>query len=551
MHVKYSTVKSDRPVATGFLDDELTYDTRFYRDFSELWLLDPLHSKSVTCSNCGSGTRCVFYCTSPGCHLGLCFECYDKRKHPRSTTINWPHWDHYQLLESGPHEEVIPHGPEIATNDQSYVVDPTIVVTILGLGVDKDAPGVAPSSAQQQKIELALFGEDHTLQCGAGFYPYWLNHTKISHQDTFREKVNEVAAQLSEVSARRLIIIIKGHNSPAGYLLSNTPYSPQQLHSTIIEPLMSRFRSSLDRGATSPVHVLLNSCGADPQIWDKEIVQVQPAATRYDLVIFTQPVLLSKQSAISVDYSRQMINALNHTNPLWNSAHALARSMTGTVASQIQPAVLMHGFPPSTQFAYLAALGLPSPTSAGSSTALTTLSPPGAMFPSSHQHLLSSEQLAAAASYNASSGPTMMSTSSSLQQHFHQTTNNLIFPPLPPGASSSVATPALPQWTPSKRNQEILTAVSGMTDAQLRDRRLSYATEFDFIASLNVLAASLSLMQRHSAPLWVFPAVGTPVQNFRRWAQVSGWTITRAEESGGRYYKWVGATAEQMGDVDV
>jgi hypothetical protein len=542
MHVKYSTVKGDRPVSTGFLDDELTYDTRFYRDFSELWLLDPLHAKSVTCSNCGSGTRCVFYCTTPDCHLGLCFECYDTRKHPRSTTINWPHWDHYQLLESGPHTAVIAHGPDTPTNDQSYVVDPTIVVTILGLGVDKDAAGTAPSATQQKKIELAMFGEDHTLQCGAGFYPYFLDHTRIQSQDTFREKIDEVAEQLSEVSARRLIIIIKGHNSPAGYLLSNTPYSPQQLHSTIIEPLMTRFRSSLRRDDTSPVHVLLNSCAADPLIWDKEIVQVQPAATRYDLVIFTQPVLLSKQSAISVDYSRQMINALNHTNPAWNSAHALARSMTGAVASQIQPAVLMHGFSPITQFEYLAARGLPAASS--SSTALVTMPPPAASYPSSHHHLLTSGQLASLAATTATQ---LEASAATAAQHFHQTTNNLILPMFS-GSDSTITLASLPQWTVSKRNGEVLTRIFRMTHDQLRESRLSFASESELLDSLNLFATSHALMQRHTCPLWSTVTTGTTARNFRRWAKQSGWTITDPDDSGVHYYKWNGPTADAMDD---
>lgn len=544
-HVKYSTVKADRPVSTGFLDDEHTHDPAFYRDLSELWLEDPLHQKSVTCSNCGTGTRCVFYCTTPECHLGLCFECYDKRKHPHSNSINWPDWDHYQLMESGACASVVDHGPTNPANDLSYVVDPTIVVTILGLGVERDGER-GPSATQQMKDELRLFGSSHSLTSGAGFYPYFLNHTKVSSQDTFRQKVTDVGEQLSEVAANRLIIHIKAHNSPSGYLLSNTRYSPAQLYSTILEPLITAFRTSRGRTPSSPVHVMLNTCAADIDIWNDEIVQVQPVATRFDLVIFSHPVLLSEQGTILVSYARNMVNARNHTHPSWNSAYAISRSMTGEFASQVRPAVLMHGFDPITEFAYLAPVGLPAPSSASSRVSLQ------APLPAAHQAFLEASSSSGSgevgASFHAGSLATVTSSSSSV----YNQTNNFIIPmySLPAAAASSsgsaVSAGGAP-WPVFTRNRSVLEFIRGQPADQLQSLHLTNVDEPQIIDSLNLLAASLAMMSRRTTPMWTTDSVSLAA--FRKWAKKNGWVINQDAHGVRTYIRGDGGAASGGGDT--
>lgn len=137
MRVSYFTVKNDRFVSTGFLDEKFLTDPHYYNELSELWYADPLSTKTLVCSHCGPAARALYFCHDKHCYHGLCFKCYDERLNPDSQHVNWPPFDHYQLPESGPHDQCVPHGPLVGNQDGSYVASPCIIFHILGLGAEQ------------------------------------------------------------------------------------------------------------------------------------------------------------------------------------------------------------------------------------------------------------------------------------------------------------------------------------------------------------------------------------------------------------------------------
>jgi hypothetical protein len=120
MRVKYSTRKNDRFVSTGFMDERLLGDSRFFPDLSDAWEEDPLHRKTLVCTVCGPSVRALYFCTADAstCHYGLCYKCLDERRNPQSSHTNWPVSDRLRPVcllrpswtESGPSRSLVRDG---------------------------------------------------------------------------------------------------------------------------------------------------------------------------------------------------------------------------------------------------------------------------------------------------------------------------------------------------------------------------------------------------------------------------------------------------------
>lgn len=548
MHVNYYTKKNEIFISTGFLDDHLMFDAGFYQGLSELWEEDPLHTKTLTCSECGPGVRAVYYCTSGTCHLGICYQCYSQRMYPDSKGICWPSLNSWTLPLAFPHGDPrgCHHGNVAPSVDKSFVIDPFIVVHVLGLGVDQKAV-----SDQKAVGADVFFTRDHCITAGAGVFSYTLKPRVNSSQLTVEQMAKQIGLQMVPVRARRLLIIVHGHAAGGSVTLAGVPYSTAQLFSHVFRPLVSAFRGSLDR-ALSPVVAVLNSCDAAIGTWD-QFVQSEPAATGLELVICRKPILFKTISDVIATFVRGWANrVLYEANPSFTTAQALARAMHADLVANAEPAVLTPGRLPTVKFrgpdvvlgAQLANALVSPPTVSTSTQAVTghelaeivvdtesahaqpafgpgagvpvQLPPDWAQAAQAVFHHMAKSVAGAAAQY-AMYNDLLMHRQAELNIRAHDARLEAA------AASVAAASSSLPVWSPSERNAAVLEWVVNLTDQARRDTNLTEVSGPDLLKALCNLAVTLK--PADTAPTFTnFADLGS---TFRAW-RAKYWTFNAA-----------------------
>ena len=278
MHVKFYTDRHDVFVCTGFLDDEHMQSPDFYPDLSELWLADPLHTKSQVCSICGGGTRSAYFCADPSCFHSLCYQCYSTARWPSVSFMNWPSFDDFHLPPSRPLHRPSQHSsPSQRARQLLRAVSPhhgqrPRASRGQQAGADRQAVVRArPLSASRCRgLHLHLRDQDTTPRTPA---------------TTARSRRSR--RPVGTVHAERLIINLTAHmDKSKGFMLGNETYSGTQVID-LLRPLILGFRGSFGR-SRAPVMVYLNVCDADATMWDN-LVQAEAAATSFEAIAFASP----------------------------------------------------------------------------------------------------------------------------------------------------------------------------------------------------------------------------------------------------------------------
>ena len=328
-------------LGTGLLRDKDLHDPQFYGSLSMAWYRDlgagNLNlKKSLICTRCGPGHVSCFFCPDPSCHTSLCFECYSSSTYGPEPT-NWPKPNEFYLPSPGETCALtVPHGPLPKMPDLSFVLVPTIVVQVHGLG--KEEPGTV--------LNQHFFQRDSCLLPGFGVFSYDLVVRGAAPQQSIR-KVKEFTDSIPYVRAERLVISLSGHKTQSGYSIGKTVYTATQLFDTFIRPVALAFRDSPSRQAKARIVVILNVCDMDVGAW-QHIVDNQPARLQFELLTFRKPVLVSEIPHVVTAFSREFCNRLRETD--FTTGDCVAASITHAFERNTMPVLFAAGRPPQSNF---------------------------------------------------------------------------------------------------------------------------------------------------------------------------------------------------------
>lgn len=312
--VRICYFKEDKICAVGSMPRQALQLGQHQARLSTLWRLDPLSRKSAVCSRCGPlcAALSYYFCPDPSCHHALCFLCYSRVKFP-DDQLQMPTLDSYSLpAPAASCASCLPHGPAVGCPDLSFVIDPTIVVGVYGVGPDDPEP------------KGALLSGISSLDVGCGFYPFAIESVKCLAQ--YDPGVTAPCAALQRVvdgvplvEARRLFVHISGHMSASGIRIGSDVFTSVQLMDSLIVPIVASFRLR-HPSSPHPVVVFLHICDLVSSTWQ---TLLDACPVDFSIVMFCRFVPTAGLTALLRMVLLHYSNALH-----WSRGRTLAEVFT-------------------------------------------------------------------------------------------------------------------------------------------------------------------------------------------------------------------------------
>ncbi len=373
---------------------------RNHPTMSVLWLRDPaVLTKSLTCSECGTGAKAYWSCSDDGCPLSLCPRCYSTARLPGENRVTLPeveplvqrrpapapgNWDPLRfqlappspcaLLRPTPSPDKPPPFPDRVRAgqavDRSHVLIPFATVALLGLGEDQRFRG---SAGTHYTFRSDLFN------IGYGCYPFVVSWHRHTTEQQVAHSVFQTAKLLSDTRVERLLIDLRCHQTATGYGFGYLEYDALRILRNLVQPFLSAFRVSkqVSRSPLQPtdVFILFNCCCTAVDSFCTLLDDFhRDTGFAVHLLLFTTPLLVFDIDSVTPFVLPPFTNRLER-----RTLHQVLLSvLSEEVRSSYRPVLLSppadgsSGYSCQPLFAAAPApLLLPSPGSAASSGAAT------------------------------------------------------------------------------------------------------------------------------------------------------------------------------------
>jgi hypothetical protein len=414
-----------RHLSSGICDESYLEDPRWYGALSKCWYEDPGHliKKSLTCTRCGPTFLAVFFCPDSTCTFGLCYQCYSQETFG-GVVANWPLSSSYSLPSpASTCKASVPHGPKDGEPDRSFILRPSIIVRLLGLGkIDKNESALS-----------RMDDDDSSMLSGFGVYPFKIIHHSSLRQGGALGKSELVTGAIPCVKAEQLVIHISVHKDGELYQAGTTNYTAQQLFATFIKPFVQAFFSSPNemRPGIPSALVILCCCDVDPVVWQTMFDAQIPSELPVHMLTFRAPLSLAYIPAVASGVTRQ------YCNLVFSGTHLVEDCIASALSTQIEqltsPVLIRSQSPAVTDFVIPYAMRV----------------------------------------YHSRRTP--HSSSSHVEMSDVATMSS----------SSALSHPTKPKMSSIARNIAVLQLISSLSPADRKARKLDYVTKADFLIALN------------------------------------------------------------------